>query len=263
MFQLKKIVGALLLPIPLILLLIAAGLVLLLLNRYRPVGIATIVAGWLLLFVTSLAPFSQILLKPLEACYPTWHGQNAPNYIVVLGNGYTWQPNWAPSSNLSSTSLFRVNEAIRQWRRFPASTLIFTGANGRGNPKSNAWVAGRVAESLGVPSEQIKIIETPKDTQQEAMAVKALIGSARFLLVSSASHLPRAMTIFHAAGLQPIPVPANQLADFGPLNLEQQYIPQANWLLRTEQAWYEYLGQVWWWLRAVVLHNDRQISQDC
>jgi uncharacterized SAM-binding protein YcdF (DUF218 family) len=110
---------------------------------------------------------------------------------------------------------------------------------------------------------QIQIIETPKDTQQEAAAVKALIGSARFLLVTSASHLPRAMTIFRAAGLQPIPVPANQLADFGPLNLEQQFIPQANWLLRTEQAWYEYLGQVWWWLRSLVQHPDPEINRDC
>lgn len=249
LFQFKKLVGALLLPIPIILLLIAAGLVLLFLKRYQRIGIAFIAVGWVVLFVTSLASFSQIVLTPLESTYPTWNGKIAPDYIVVLGNGYAWQPSLAPSSNLSSTSLFRITEAIRQWHRFPASTLVFTGAKSRGNLKSSAWVAAHVAEGLGVPTSHIKIVANSKDTQQEAAAIKAMIGSARFLLVTSASHMPRAVDIFHASGLQPIPVPANQMAAVGSLNLEQILIPQSYWLTHSETAWYEYLGQAWWWLR--------------
>lgn len=135
--------------------------------------------------------------------------------------------------------LFRVTEAMGQWHRFPVSALVFTGAKGRDNPKSNAWVAAEVVKSLGVPQQQSRLVTTAKDPQQEAKAVNVKMGQARFLLVTSASPMPRAVELFHAFGLNPIPVPANQLANLGPLNLEQPFIPQAYWLSQSEKAGYE------------------------
>ena len=64
----------------------------------------------------------------------------------------------------------------------------------------------------GVPREQIITLDLPKDTEEEAAAVKQAIGDAPFLLVTSASHLPRAMIFFQQEGLNPLPAPANQLA---------------------------------------------------
>lgn len=51
----------------------------------------------------------------------------------------------------------------------------------------------------GVLREQI-ITDLPKDTEEEAAAVKQAIGDAPFLLVTSASHLPRAMIFFSRKG---------------------------------------------------------------
>jgi len=77
------------------------------------------------------------------------------------------------------------------------------------NPVSTAEAGARVAESLGVPRSQIMTLDEPKDTEEEAAAVAKAIGQQPFLLVSSASHLPRAVIFFRNAGLQPIPAPAN------------------------------------------------------
>lgn len=52
----------------------------------------------------------------------------------------------------------------------------------------------------GVPREQIITLDLPKDTEEEAAAVKQAIGDAPFLLVTSASHLPRAMIFFSRKG---------------------------------------------------------------
>ena len=79
----------------------------------------------------------------------------------------------------------------------PGSKLIFTGGVSKTNTVSTAEVGARVAQSLGVPHEQIITLDLPKDTEEEAAAVKQAIGDAPFLLVTSASHLPRAM-IFSA-----------------------------------------------------------------
>ncbi len=40
-------------------------------------------------------------------------GNQKVAYIVVLGGGYTWDPDWRPSSNLINNSLPRLNEGIR------------------------------------------------------------------------------------------------------------------------------------------------------
>jgi uncharacterized SAM-binding protein YcdF (DUF218 family) len=50
------------------------------------------------------------------------------SYVVVLGGGYTWNPEWAPSSNLINNSLPRLTEGIRLWQENPGSKMIFTGA---------------------------------------------------------------------------------------------------------------------------------------
>ncbi len=155
---------------------------------------------------------------------------------------------WAPSSNLISNSLPRLNEGIRLWLANRCAKLIFTGAAAKTNPVSTAEAGARVAESTGVPRSNIITLDEPKDTEEEAAAVKAAIGDAPFLLVTSASHLPRAMIFFQHVGLHPLPAPANQLAVTSPLNLNGYPLPV--WLLHSDRVGYETLGRVWQWLKG-------------
>lgn len=111
-------------------------------------------------------------------------------------------------------------------------------------------MAASVAESLGVPPEQIKILDQPKDTEEEALAVKRQVSQHPFLLISSANHLPRAMQFFQAAGLNPIAAPANQMAITSPLNWWERAIPSPLWLGHSERAVYETLGQAWQRVKA-------------
>ncbi|EJL90600.1 envelope biogenesis factor ElyC [Pantoea sp. GM01] len=249
-FTVKKVIGGMLLPLPLLLLLMAAGLLLLWFSRWQKSGKIIISCSWLLLLLLSLQPIADRLLLPLENHYPTWNGNEPVDYIVVLGGGYTFNPNWAPSSNLINNSLPRVTEGVRQWKRYPQAKMIFTGAAAGKNPRSSASVAAEVAESLGVPREAIIQLDQPRDTLGEARAVKQAIGEHPFLLVTSANHLPRAMHFFQRAGMNPLAAPANQLAVTSPLNGWERVIPSPVWLAHSERAVYESLGQIWQQLRG-------------
>ncbi|WP_130834589.1 envelope biogenesis factor ElyC [[Erwinia] mediterraneensis] len=249
-FTLKKLTGGFLLPLPFLLLLMAIAILLLWCSRWQKTGKILLSLSWLLLLLLSLQPVADRLLLPLEKHYPTWNSDAPVDYIVVLGGGYTFNPEWAPSSNLVGNSLPRVAEGVRQWRRHPTATLIFTGAAAGQNPVSNARVAALVAQSLGVPADHILVLDQPRDTQQEAQAVKAVIAQHAFLLVTSANHLPRAMRFFQAQRLNPLPAPANQLAITSPLNWWEKVIPSPLWLSHSERAWYESLGSLWQWLTA-------------
>ncbi|WP_438812088.1 ElyC/SanA/YdcF family protein [Symbiopectobacterium sp.] len=81
---------------------------------------------------------------------------------------------------------------MRLYHANPGEKLIFTGAAAQGNPMTSAQTAALIAESLGIPREDIITLDTPRDTEEEAAGTAALIGQQPFLLVTSASHLPRA-----------------------------------------------------------------------
>lgn len=250
LFTLKKVLGGMMLPLPLLLLLIALGIALLWFSRFQRTGKLCVSLGWLLLLLLSLQPVADSLLKPIEDKNPTWRDEKRVQYVVVLGGGYTWNPNWAPSSNLINNSLPRLTEGIRLWYENPGSKLIFTGAAAKTNPVSTAEAGARVAESLGIPRSEIIVLDKPKDTEEEAAAVKEAIGDAPFLLVTSASHLPRAMIFFRRAGLTPLPAPANQLAIESPLNPWERAIPSPVWLMHSDRVGYETLGRIWQWLKG-------------
>ena len=250
LFTLKKVLGGMMLPLPLLLLLIALGIALLWFSRFQRTGKLCVSLGWLLLLLLSLQPVADSLLKPIEDKYPTWRDEKRVQYVVVLGGGYTWNPSWAPSSNLINNSLPRLTEGIRLWYENPGSKLIFTGAAAKTNPVSTAEAGARVAESLGIPRSEIIVLDKPKDTEEEAAVVKEAIGDAPFLLVTSASHLPRAMIFFRRAGLTPLPAPANQLAIESPLNPWERAIPSPVWLMHSDRVGYETLGRIWQWLKG-------------
>ena len=250
LFTLKKVLGGMMLPLPLLLLLIALGIALLWFSRFQRTGKLCVSLGWLLLLLLSLQPVADSLLKPIEDKYPKWRDEKRVQYVVVLGGGYTWNPNWAPSSNLINNSLPRLPAGIRLWYENPGSKLIFTGAAAKTNPVSTAEAGARVAESLGIPRSEIIVLDKPKDTEEEAAAVKEAIGDAPFLLVTSASHLPRAMIFFRRAGLTPLPAPANQLAIESPLNPWERAIPSPVWLMHSDRVGYETLGRIWQWLKG-------------
>ena len=90
----------------------------------------------------------------------------------------------------------------------------------------------------------------PKSTAQEAEYLGPILADHRFALVTSATHMPRALAIFRARGLDPIAAPTGHLAKtrqgvdvFGLVPAEQS-------LMRTKAAWYEFLGRVWAKLRG-------------
>ncbi|MEK9497606.1 envelope biogenesis factor ElyC [Photorhabdus sp. P32] len=249
-FLFKKYLGAMVMPLPLILLISFAALLLLWFTRWQKTGKTVLTFSWLTLLLLSLQPVADKLLLPLESVYAN-SDQSDPShinppvdYIVVLGGGFTYNPNWAPSSNLLNNSLPRVTEGIRLYRLNPGSKMVFTGGKGA-NVKSSAEVAATVAQSLGVPAEDTIALTKPMDTEQEANEVEKLIGKQPFILVTSANHMQRAINFFKQHGLNPIPGPANQLAITSPLHPWEKYLPSAYFLSHSERVWYETLGTLW------------------
>lgn len=157
LFNLKKFFGAMLMPLPLLMLLMGLALLLLWFTRWQKSGKTIFTLSWLFLLLFSLQPVADRLLRPIEAQYQTYRGNDPVSYIVVLGGGYTYNPDWAPSSNLLGNSLPRVTEGVRLYLAHPGARMVFTGASA-GSMQSNAATAALVAESTGVPRSYMVIL---------------------------------------------------------------------------------------------------------
>lgn len=92
----------------------------------------------------------------------------------------------------------RLTEGIRISRMYPGSKLILSGYAG-GSEVSHARMMARVALALGVPKSDIILLETAKDTWEEARQAAAFVQQKRMVLVTSASHMKRAMREFESA----------------------------------------------------------------
>jgi uncharacterized SAM-binding protein YcdF (DUF218 family) len=143
--------------------------------------------------------------------------QNQKIHIMVLGSGDVQENGLSPNNQLTGSALQRLVEGVRIYHANPGSTLIFSGLSGTGKV-SHAEIMKRTAMQLQVPEEDIVIFPTPHNTRTEAIAYKNMFGhiDPRPVLVTSASHMPRAMYLFEICGIQPYPAPADFLVKLGP-----------------------------------------------
>ena len=244
---LKMLAAQLLMPLPLCLLLLTAGV--LLRRSWRRLGNLVAVTGALALVLLSWAPVADRLLGPIESRYPpvhSWPEASSVSAVVVLGGGY--QPNqpWVVTGQLSEASANRVLEGVRLWHLSDSeSLLVVTGASRRNDVEPMARAYGRVARDMSVPDSHLHVLDTPTDTGEEARAVARLLGEdATLLLVTSASHMPRAMAHFQQAGLNPIAAPTHYLALRDDVDTLSYWVPSARHLQKSERAIYEWLGML-------------------
>lgn len=253
LFLLKKFLGGLLMPLPMILLLLVWALLLLLRQKTRWFGFLFVLLATGLLFAASYAPLSSRLTGPLEQQFASYQpGKTAVDYVSVLGSGHIAGGGLPVTSELKPAGVVRLTEGIRIYRLNPGSKLIFTGYHGREQVSYTDKIV-ELAIALGVPEEDILPFTGPKDTADEAKLIAEKFPDAILVLVTSAAHMPRAMGLFRSAGLKPIPAPTNHLTR--PVRSRWQF-PSAENLSRSQSWLYEQLGMAWSQLTGQIKTED-------
>jgi uncharacterized SAM-binding protein YcdF (DUF218 family) len=243
-FLLKKFVSLFLMPLPIGVGLLILALFFLYRHKVAKAKI-TLVLSILWIFLISYSPLVDTLLNTLESQNKTL--QTAPKdvqYIYVLGGGHHSDSSRPITSQIIEVSLVRLNEGIRLYRQLEGKAkIIFSGYTGLFDPNEHAKMQEKLALSLGVKKEDIHLYLGTRDTQEEAQAGKALLKDKKFILVTSASHMSRALKFFNAEGLYPIPAPTNHLSHTQ--HLDYTDIFSATALRKSHILWHEYLGQLW------------------
>ena len=219
-----------------------AGIYLLWFTKKQKTGKILCTSGILWILFFSLNPVSNLLLSPLERDFPKYEpGVQAVHYVVVLGGGHVSNQRLPLSSQISSAQLTRLIEGVKIFRENPGSKLIVSGYGGP-DKTPNAVIMANIAKSIGVNASDIIIEPSPKDTKDEARMIKDIVMDDPFVLVTSASHMKRAVALFKFHGLAPIPAPTYFLVKESDTVIP---MPSSISLGKSEVAFHEYLGIVW------------------
>ena len=108
----------------------------------------------------------------------------------------------------------------------------------------------RAAESLGIARSRMQLIVDVRDTEDESLAVRRIVGNEPFALVTSAWHMPRSVALFRHIGLGPLPCPADFTARAGDDIQWQDLLWDTGSIERSTWAVRERLGYLWIWLRG-------------
>lgn len=249
-FILKKIVTMFVMPFPIFVLLFLFGVILLYRNKVIKAKIfLSLSIVWL--FLISYDPLVNSILYKYESTYTTLH--TAPKnikYIYVLGGGHHTDDAHPITAQVNEPSSIRLNEGIRLYQQLnEEATLIVSGYSGLNDPTPGAIMQQKLAIALGVNKDKLHVEPTPRDTQEEAIAAKKYIGDEPFIVVTSASHMKRALKFFKNEGLNPIPAPTNHLANIKYPNYTGFFSVGA--LRKAHTVWHEILGSLWQKIKGI------------
>jgi uncharacterized SAM-binding protein YcdF (DUF218 family) len=192
-------------PSNLFFLLLFAG-ILLMATRFVMTGRVLAVAALALLVLFGIGPGANWLMFPLEQRFPQWDAaRGAPDGVVVLGGSIGPENSAARGAPALNESAERLTAVADLARRFPKIPIVFSGGNASlfpGGP-SEAQVARQLFESFGIAPDRIVLESRSRTTAENASHTRETVkpaAGARWLLVTSAHHMPRSVGVFRAAG---------------------------------------------------------------
>jgi uncharacterized SAM-binding protein YcdF (DUF218 family) len=186
-------------------------------TAWRTLSRRLLVGSLAALLVCGLLPVADLLIRPLENRFARpgadFDGASLAGIIVIGGaedrNG--WDREELGGLNEAAE---RYTEVAMLARRFPSLRVIFAGGSSAlvADLPPEAETARRVLEALGVEQGRLALEAASQNTHQNAVFTARLLQpqpAQRWLLVTSAAHMPRAVGCFRAAGFNVVAWPVD------------------------------------------------------
>ncbi|MCB4768424.1 YdcF family protein [Ancylobacter sp. Lp-2] len=192
-----------------------AGLGLLVSLRRRRTGWWMMALGIVGLLICGLGPVGRVLAVPLENRFPSFVDDGRPIVgVVVLGGSERPDITAARGQPALTQAGERLIALADLSRRYPQARILFSGGSGDFEKPSlsEADVVRMLLPQLGVDPARVLFEAASRNTAENAALSRDLARPApgeRWLLVTSALHMPRAIGCFEAAGFPVVAYPVD------------------------------------------------------
>ena len=210
----SKIAWALIAPetLLLFLMILSAGL---LWTRYNKQGRILISSTVLIVAMVSILPFSYWILGPLEDRFPV--PEKLPDRvdgIIVLAGAEDISVTAARDQPSFNGGGERLTTFVWLAHVYPNAVLLFAGGSGSLTNQENkpSIVARKIFSQIGLEPKRVRYESDSKNTLENALKSYELIKPTpdqRWILVTSAFHMPRSVGLFRKVGWNVIPYPVD------------------------------------------------------
>jgi uncharacterized SAM-binding protein YcdF (DUF218 family) len=217
-----------------------------------------------LLLLAAFTPIANWVLIPLEDRFPRPLISDIPPLagMIVLGGFLDPEITTRRDHTELIGSGDRLIEAAVLARRLADVPIIVTGgsANILNEFLPEAELAKRLLEDLGVPADRIKIESQSRTTAENASMTRQLLAPnlpaaagqpvpGRWLLITSAMHMPRSVGTFRHAGFDVVAYPVDYRSS-GPADRFEFFQSPARSLHELDNSLKEWAGLFVYWLRG-------------
>jgi uncharacterized SAM-binding protein YcdF (DUF218 family) len=240
-FVLSKVLGFFASPSNLVILIGIVGLFLLP-TRFARVGRCLAFVSLIVLVILGLSPLGNALIIPLEDRFPRWDpARGTPDGIIVLGGAIDGS---GPSNEVMlNEGAERLTVVPELARRYPNARILLAGG-------SAADVEAKFIERLGISRDRVTLEDRSRNTVENAVYSKVIVQpkpGERWLLVTSAYHMPRAIGVFRKVGFPVEPYPVDWRTR-GAEDVLRPFPAISDGLRRTDTAVHEWVGLAVYWL---------------
>lgn len=265
-FLLSKVIFFIIRPSNFLLILLGVG-VFFLFGKRQKLGRGLVLLSFLGFFAFGLGPLGNILMQPLEDRFQTPEDVGQIDGIIVLGGAIDTVVTGTRPSTALNTAAERVTIVAELARKHPGAKVVHSGGAGLllASGATEAEGALPLLLSFGVPRERIVLEDESRNTWENATLTKELLApkeGQRWLLVTSAYHMPRSVGVFEAAGWTGIvPYPVDHRTR-GPQDAGRWFVGLAEGLKRTDVAVKEWIGLIAYYAtgRSTALFPSPQVS---
>lgn len=172
----------------------------------RRAGFALGGSALFILTILSFSPVAEKLASVLEDRFPPVQSDERPiKGAIILGGGLNMASSVMKGQLVLGAAGDRLLAMADLARRYPQATIVFTGGSGylAGSTASEADLIEQHLSRLGIAPGKVLFERASRNTYENAVMTKTIVNPAqgeRWLLVTSALHMPRAMGLFRAAG---------------------------------------------------------------
>ena len=193
---------------------IGAGL---LFTRWKRLGRAVVSVAALGLLAIGFSPVAKLLARPLEDRFPQQALEDARpvDGIIVLGGAIGFGRGQVAFNEAAS----RMSSAIELAKKHPKARLVFTGGDATlidSDAQTEANAAAAFFLTAGIEADRIVLESRSRNTRENAVFTRRLVqpkAGERWLLVTSAFHMPRAVGCFRAVGIDAEAFPVDYRTD--------------------------------------------------
>jgi uncharacterized SAM-binding protein YcdF (DUF218 family) len=220
-------------------------------KRWPKVFQITYVISVMVLAIAGSPAVAGWLTGSLESQYPDASVDSYPpaQAIVVLG-GAIVMPSMAHHASRIIDPSDRLLMVLRLYHAGKAPLVVLNGGNSRLFSKkvpehSEAEYMRQLLEEWGIPDAAIQVEGGSINTHENALFSHHLLagrGIRRIILVTSATHMPRAAAAFRKEGFEVVAAPADFQTGWGESSAVLRWIPDAGALVGSNRAMHEWLG---------------------